>query len=171
MSSNLLLINCLGKIISTSTSSFHELSLLTLILGSNMSSGVTVPSFGKKFAKLRQCEQFEVQENSSENKASAWTNFKNSFAWLTGMKQLIFYFNKFFCSGQFLVIFSDLMDQKNGRSQKIPKSKISAFSCLSTTRRNFWNSFIPGPYFQSCFPELQIAHTVSVLQIFCWNLA
>ena len=86
------------------------------------------------------------------------------------MKQLIFYFNNFFCSGHFLVIFSDLMDQKNGRSQKIPKSKISAFSCLSTTRRNFWNSFILRPYFQSCFPELQIAHTVSVLQIFCRNL-
>ena len=111
----------------SSTSSFLELSLLTLILGSNMSSGVTVPSFGKKFAKLRQCEQFEVQENSSGNKASAWTNFKNSFAWLTGMKQLIFYFNKFFCSGQFLVIFSDLMDQKNGRSQQIHNSGLRKF--------------------------------------------
>ena len=53
-----------------STSSFLELSLLTLILGSNMSSGVTVPNFGKKFAKLRQCEQFEVQENSTKNTAS-----------------------------------------------------------------------------------------------------
>ena len=58
-----------------------EIQLETLILGSNMSSGVTVSSFGKKIAKLRQCEQFEVQENSSENKASAWKNFKNSFAW------------------------------------------------------------------------------------------
>ena len=155
----------------TSANPFMEIQPNTLILGSNMSSGVTVPSFGKKFAKLRQCEQFEVQENSSENKASAWTNFKNSFAWLTGMKQLIFYFNNFFCSGHFLVIFSDLMDQKNGRSQKIHKSKISVFSCLSTTRRNFWNSFILRPYFQSCFPELQIAHTIPVLQFFCRNLA
>ena len=136
-----------------------------------MSSGVTVPSFGKKFAKLRQCEQFEVQENSSENKASAWTNFKNSFAWLTGMKQLIFYFNNFFCSGHFLVIFYYLMDQKNDRSQKIHKSKKSVFSCLSTTRRNFWNSFILRPYFQSCFPKLQMAHTVPFLQIFCRILA
>ena len=46
-----------------------EIQPQTLMLGSNMSSGVTVPNFGKKFAKLRQCEQFEVQENSSENKA------------------------------------------------------------------------------------------------------
>ena len=48
-----------------------EIQPQTLMLGSNMSSGVTVPNFGKKFAKLRQCEQFEVQENSYENKASA----------------------------------------------------------------------------------------------------
>ena len=47
-----------------------EIQPQTLILGSNMSSGVTVPNFGKKFAKLRQCEQFEVQENISKNKAS-----------------------------------------------------------------------------------------------------
>ena len=47
-----------------------EIQPETLILGSNISSGVTVPSFGKKFAKLRQCVQFEVQENISENKAS-----------------------------------------------------------------------------------------------------
>ena len=48
-----------------------EIQPRTLMLGSNMSSGVTVPNFGKKIAKLRQCEQFEVQENSYENKASA----------------------------------------------------------------------------------------------------
>ena len=47
-----------------------EIQPQTLMLGSNMSSGVTMPNFGKKFAKLRQCEQFEVQENISENKAS-----------------------------------------------------------------------------------------------------
>ena len=63
------------------------------------------------------------------------------------------------------------MDQKNGRSQKTHKSKKSVFSCLSTTRRNFWNSFILRPYFQSCFPKLQMAHTVPFLQIFCQKLA
>ena len=47
-----------------------EIQREALILGNNMSSGVTVPIFGKKFAKMRQREQLEVQENSSENKAS-----------------------------------------------------------------------------------------------------
>ena len=42
----------------------------SLILGNNMSSGVIVPIFGKRFAKMRHCEHLEVQENSSENKAS-----------------------------------------------------------------------------------------------------
>ena len=55
----------------TSANPVMEIQPQTLMLGSNMSSGVTVPNFGKKFAKLRQCEQFEVQENSYENKASA----------------------------------------------------------------------------------------------------
>ena len=47
-----------------------EIQREALILGNNMSSGVTVPIFGKKFAKMRQWEQLEVQDNSSENKAS-----------------------------------------------------------------------------------------------------
>ena len=55
---------------SISANPVMEIQPQTLMLGSNMSSGVTMPNFGKKFAKLRQCEQFEVQENSSENKAS-----------------------------------------------------------------------------------------------------
>ena len=78
-----------------------EIQREAVILGNNMSSGVTVPNFGKKFAKLRQCEQFEVQENIFKNKASVWTNFKNFFAWLTGMKKLIFYYYEFFGSGHF----------------------------------------------------------------------
>ena len=57
--------------LSSSANPVMEIQQQTLMLGSNMSSGVTVPNFGKKFAKLRQCEQFEVQENSYENKASA----------------------------------------------------------------------------------------------------
>ena len=32
----------------------------TLVLGCNMSSVVTVPIFGKTFAKMEQCEPFEV---------------------------------------------------------------------------------------------------------------
>ena len=58
-------------ILYSSANPVMEIQPQTLMLGSNMSSEVTVPNFGKKFAKLRQCEQFEVQENSYENKASA----------------------------------------------------------------------------------------------------
>ena len=46
--------------VDSSANPHMEIQPETLILGSNISSGVTVPSFGKKFAKLRQCEQFEV---------------------------------------------------------------------------------------------------------------
>ena len=94
-----------------------EIQPQTLMLGSNMSSGVTMPNFGKKFAKLRQCEQFEVQENSSENKASVWTNFKNFFAWLTGMKKLIFYFYKFLAPAIILIHQNLKNDQKMTRAK------------------------------------------------------
>ena len=89
--------------LSISANRVMEIQPETLILGGNMSSGFTVcvPSFGKKFAQLRQCEQFEVQENISENKASVCTNFKNFFVLLTGMKKLIFYYYEFFGSGHF----------------------------------------------------------------------
>ena len=40
--------------------------------------------------------QVEAQANNCENKASALKYFKNSFAWLTGMKNLIFDFINFF---------------------------------------------------------------------------
>ena len=65
-----LMINPVYLHVHTSANPVMEIQPQTLMLGSNMSSGVTMPNFGKKFAKLRQCEQFEVQENSSENKAS-----------------------------------------------------------------------------------------------------
>ena len=60
----------------------------------------------------------EASKNSHKNKSTAWTDFQNFFAWLTGMKKMIFYFSDFFGSGHFLVIFLDIMGQKNDRSQK-----------------------------------------------------
>ena len=56
--------------ISKSANPLIEIQREALILGNNMSSGVTVPIFGKKFTKMRQWEQLEVQDNNSENKAS-----------------------------------------------------------------------------------------------------
>ena len=49
------------------------------------------------------CTEVEARANNCENKASLWTNYKNSFAWLTSMKKLIFGYNKFFGSGHFLI--------------------------------------------------------------------
>ena len=65
----------------------------------------------------------EAPKNSHKNKATAWTDFKNFFAWLTGMKKIISYFYDFFGSGHFLVIFLDIMGQKNDPSQKSHWSK------------------------------------------------
>ena len=42
------------------------------------------------------CTEVEAQANNCENKASALKYFKNSFTWLTGMKNLIFDFINFF---------------------------------------------------------------------------
>ena len=77
-------------------------------------------------------------KNSPKKETSVFIDFKNSFARLTGIKQLIFCFNEFFGSGHFLVLFQDIMDQKNDRSQKSYKSKKSLFSCPSTTWRNVY---------------------------------
>ena len=54
----------------TNTNPLMKIQRESLILGNDMSSEVTAPNFGKKFVKMRQREQLEVQENSSENKAS-----------------------------------------------------------------------------------------------------
>ena len=45
-------------------------------------------------------------------------DFKNFFVWLMGMKKVIFLYFEFFGYGHFLVIFLDIMDQKNDPSQK-----------------------------------------------------
>ena len=64
--SNLLSLVChdvlaaVARPMSTSARPLMEIQRESLILGNNMSSGVTVPIFGKKFAKMRQREQLEV---------------------------------------------------------------------------------------------------------------
>ena len=115
----------------------------SLILGNDMSSGVTVPIFVKKFAKMRQREQLEVQENSSENKASVWSIFKNFFACLTGMKKLIFYLNKFFCSSHFLIHQILKNYQKMTRAKKFVKVKNQLFHACQPCKgifeiRSYW---------------------------------
>ena len=63
------------------------------------------------------------EANNCENKASIWIYLKNSFAWLTGMKKLIFNYNNFFGLGHFLT--HDILKNrpKNDRNQKVIGSK------------------------------------------------
>ena len=102
----------------------------------------------------------DVSRKQLKNKASVWIDFKNSFAWFTGMNQIICYISHFFCSGPFLVLFEDLMDRKNGRSQKICKSKKSVFSWPSTSEGLFeicsdWGLIFTTacPNFEQLFPS------------------
>ena len=82
-----------------------------------------------KFFALKFSERtsIKVLENKCENKASLWTDFKNSFAWLTGMKNMIFCFYNFFCSGHFLIIFPKVKDQKMTGAKKMLNPKITFF--------------------------------------------
>ena len=82
----------------------------------------------KKFAlKFSELTSIKVLENNCENKASLWTDFKNSFTWLTGMKNMIFRFNNFFCSGHFLIFDFLKNDQKMARAKKVGKMKNHIF--------------------------------------------
>ena len=54
-------------------------------------------------------------------------DIKSSFAWLTGMKKLIFDYSNFFGSGYFLTFFPDLMDQKMAGAKKVVKMKNQFF--------------------------------------------
>ncbi len=96
-------------------------------------------------------------------------DFKNSFAWLTGMKKLIFYFNNFFGSGHFLIhqIWKNRL--KNSRSQKSCCNQKSVFSCQSTTQKNFWNPITLVMYFHNFFPELIMAASIPGIENFSWK--
>ena len=63
-------------------------------------------------------------------------DFKNSFAWLTGMKKLIFDYNNFIGSGHFLTHQIGKKGQKIGGAKNVFHFK-NQFSCPSTTKRNF----------------------------------
>ena len=82
----------------------------------------------------------KVLANNCENKASLWRNFKNSFAWLTGMKKLIFGFNNFLGSGHFLIYFLWKKWSKNDRSKKNFCIQKSVLSYISNAQTIFLNS-------------------------------
>ena len=65
------------------------------------------------------CHEVEAQANNCKNKASLWTDFKYSFAWLTGMKKLIFDYNN--CFGLSHSLTHDILKirSKNDQNQKV----------------------------------------------------
>ena len=69
--------------------------------------------------KLVELSSIKPPADNCENKASLWRNFKNSFAWLIGMKKVIFGFNNFLGSGHFLIHLFWKKWSRNDRSQKI----------------------------------------------------
>ena len=64
-------------------------------------------------------------------KAPVLIYFKNSFAWLTGMKKLIFGYNNFFGLGHFLTHFLQKNLPKNDWNKKIIGSKNYSFYAYS----------------------------------------
>ena len=84
------------------------------------------------------CNEVEAWANNCENKASLWTDFKNSFAWLTGMTKLIFGYKKVFGSGHFLIFFQISWIEKWLHPKKLLYLiKNQFFSRSSTMRKIF----------------------------------
>ena len=61
----------------------------------------------------------EAMAKNSKNAMPFWKDFKNSFARLTGMKKLTFYFNNFFDSGHFSIHEIWKKDQKMTGVKKV----------------------------------------------------
>ena len=87
--------------------------------------------------KLVELSSIKALADNCENKASLWRNFKNSFAWLIGMKKVIFGFNNFFGSGHFLIYVLRKKWSKNDRSKKNFCIQKSVFSYISNAQKKF----------------------------------
>ena len=66
-----------------------------------------------------------------ENKVSLLIYFKNSFAWLTGMKKVIFGYNNFFGLGYFLTHYVLKNRPKSDQNKKVIGSKNYSFHIYS----------------------------------------
>ena len=71
-----------------------------------------------KFQLLQYQRPLEALEKGSKITTPVWMDFKNSFAWLTGMKKLIFGYNNFFRSSYFSIHEILKMDQKMTGAKK-----------------------------------------------------
>ena len=109
----------------------------------------------KKFAlKMVELSCIKGLANNCQNKTSLWTDFKNSFSWLTGMKKLIFGINNFFGSGHFLIYVFWKKWSKNDRSKKIFCIQKSSFSFISNAQKKFWNPCLFSQFLAKALIEL-----------------
>ena len=79
------------------------------------------------------CNEVEARANNYENKGSLGTYFKNSFAWLMGIKKLIFDYSNFFGSGHFSIHQIWKMGQKRTRAKISKVLKITLFMLVDLT--------------------------------------
>ena len=109
----------------------------------------------KKFAlKMVELSCIKGLANNCQNKTSLWTDFKNSFTWLTGMKKLIFGINNFFGSGHFSIYRFWKKWSKNDRSKKIFCTQKSALSYISNAQKKFWNRCLFSNFWAKTLIEL-----------------
>ena len=108
-------------------------------------------NFALKFSELT---SIKVLENNCENKASLWTDFKNSFTWLMGMTNMNFGFINFFAPAISWSFFQKSKIKKWLEQKKVVKTKIHIFHAHQPREGIFWNPFILRPYFHNYIPEL-----------------
>ena len=103
-------------------------------------SEITAQSFEKTVLKKR-----PQYERTSKIHSRGWQAWRNWFFTLTSFLDPVIYWSFFKIAW---------IEKMTGSEKVITYSQKSVFSCPSTTRRNFWNSFIQRPYFHNCLPEL-----------------
>ena len=92
-------------------------------------------------------------------------DFKNYFAWLMGMKKLIFYRNNFLGSSYFFLLFSDLMDQKMARANKVVTIKNQFFHAHQPRKGIFEIHSQRCCNFVTFFPEILMAASIPGVEI------
>ena len=100
-------------------------------------------------------------------------DFKNSFAWLTGIKKSIFDYNNTFGSGYFLTCFSDLIvySVKRVGAKKVVIIKNQFFHARQPHKGIFAIYPLLGCFLMTSFPELPMAAAIPGVEIFSWKSA
>ena len=98
-------------------------------------------------------------------------DFKNSFAWLTGMKKLIFYYYNFSGSGPFLIHQIWKTGQKIAGAKSVVTIKNLFFDARQPCKGIFEIHSHRCCDFSTFFSELLMAASIPGVQIFNWKSA